>query len=91
MRFIKDMNVQDIVKIKENGVPVDYTIVRKITPDSPFIGHTSGIALVRNEYITSPDKVLPLIIVLDEAIVNDDGILIGSDKEVDTNENVIRS
>ena len=91
MRFIKDMNLQDIVKIKENGVPVDYIIVRKITPDSPFMGHTSGIALVRNEYISSPDKVLPLIIVLDEAIVNDDGILIGSDKEVDTNENVIRS
>lgn len=91
MRFIKDMNLQDIVKIKENGVPVDYTIVRKITPDSPFLGHTSGIALVRNEYITSPDRVLPLLIVLDEAIVNDDGILIGSDKEADTNENVIRS
>ena len=91
MRFIKDMNVQDIVKIKENGVPVDYTIVRKITPDSPFLDHTSGIALVRNEYITSPDRVLPLLIVLDEAIVNDDGILIGSDKEADTNENVIRS
>lgn len=29
MRFIKDMNLQDIVKIKENGVPVDYIIVRK--------------------------------------------------------------
>ena len=84
MRFIKDMNVQDIVKIKENGVPVDYTIVCKMTPDSPFLGHTSGVALVRNEYITSPDRVLPLLIVLDEAIVNDDGILIGSDKEVNT-------
>ena len=91
MRFIKDMNVQDIVKIKENGVPVDYTIVCKITPDNPFLGHTSGVALVRNEYITSPDRVLPLLIVLDEAIVNDDCILIGSDKEVDTNENVIRN
>lgn len=90
MRFIKDMNLQDIVKIKENGVPVDYTIVRKITPDSPFLGHTSGIALVRNEYITSPDRVLPLLIILDEAIVND-GILIGSNKEVDANENVIGS
>lgn len=84
MRFIKDMNVQDIVKIRENGVPVDYTTVYKITPDSPFLGHTSGIALVRNEYITSPDRGLPLLIVLDEAIVNDEGILIGSDKEVDT-------
>ena len=91
MRFIKDMNVQDIVKIKENGVPVDYTIVCKITPDSPFLGHTSGVALVRNEYITSPDRVLPLLIILDEAIVNDEGILIGSTKEVDANENVIRS
>ena len=90
MKYIREMNVQDIVKIKENGVPVDYTIVRKITPDSPFIGHTSGIALVRNEYITSPDKVLPLLIVLDEAIVNDDGMLIGSDNEEDTDENVIR-
>lgn len=90
MRFIKDMNLQDIVKIKENGVPVDYTIVRKITPDSPFLGHTSGIALVRNEYITSPDRVLLLLIILDEAIVND-GILIGSNKEVDANENVIGS
>lgn len=84
MRFIKDMNVQDIVKIRENGVPVDYTIVYKITPDSPFLGHTSGIALVRNEYITSPDRGLPLLIILDEAIVNDEGILIGSDKKVDT-------
>ena len=91
MKYIKDMNLHDIVKIKENGVPVDYTIVRKITPDSPFIGHTSGIALVRNEYITSPAKVLPLLIVLDETIVNDDGILIGSDKEVDTNEIYSRS
>ena len=67
-----------------HGVPVDYTIVYKITPDSPFLGHTSGIALVRNEYTTSPDRGLPLLIVLDEAIVNDEGILIGSDKEVDT-------
>lgn len=91
MRFIKDMNLQDIVKIKENGVPVDYIIVRKISPDSPFMGHTSGIALVRNEYISSPDKVLPLLIVLGEARVNDDGILIGSDKEVDTNEIYSRS
>ena len=91
MKYIREMNLQDIVKINENGVPVDYTIVRKITPDSPFIGHTSGVALVRNEYISSPAKVLPLLIVLDEAIVNDDGILIGSDKEVDTNEIYSRS
>lgn len=83
MKYIKEMNLQDIVKIKENGVPVDYTIVCKITPDSPFLGHTSGIALVRNEYTTSPDRVLPLLIILDEAIVNDEGILIGSNKEVD--------
>ena len=91
MRFIKDMKLQDTVKIKENGVPVDYTLVHKLTPDSPFMGHTSGIVLVRNEYIASPDKVLPLLIVLDEAIVNDDGILIGSDKEVDTDEIYSRS
>lgn len=55
------------------------------------MGHTSGIALVRNEYISSPDKVLPLLIVLGEARVNDDGILIVSDKEVDTNEIYSRS
>lgn len=85
MRFIKDMNLYDIVKIKENGVPVDYAIAFKITPDDPFNGCTSGVALVRIDCIASPDKVHPLIVIMDEAMVNDDGILCGSDDEVDTN------
>lgn len=92
MRFIKDMNLYDIVKIKENGVPVDYTIVFKITPDNPFNGYTSGVALVRIDYIVridrivSPAKVRPLIVIKNETVVNDAGILCGSDDEANTNE-----
>ena len=86
MRFIKDMNLYDIVKIKENGVPVDYGIAFKITPDNPFNGYTSGVALVRIECIASPAKIHPLLVIMDEAMVNDDGILCGLDDEVNTNE-----
>ena len=86
MRFIKDMNLYDIVKIKENGVPVDYGIAFKITPDNPFNGYTSGVALVRIDCIASPAKIHPLLVIMDEAMVNDDGILCGSDDEVNTNE-----
>ena len=86
MRFIKDMNLYDIVKIKENGVPVDYVIAFKITPDNPFNGYTSGVALVRIDCIASPAKLHPLLVIMDEAVVNDDGILCGSDDEVNTNE-----
>ena len=86
MRFIKDMNLYDIVKIKENGVPVDYGIAFNITPDNPFNGYTSGVALVRIECIASPAKIHPLLVIMDEAMVNDDGILCGLDDEVNTNE-----
>ena len=86
MRFIKDMNLYDIVKIKENGVPVDYGIAFKVTPDNPFNGCTSGVALVRIDCIASPAKIHPLLVIMDEAMVNDDGILCGSDDEVNTNE-----
>lgn len=85
MRFIKDMHLYDIVKIKENGVPVDYGIAFKITPDNPFNGYTSGVALVRIDCIASPAKIHPLLVIMDEAMVNDDGILCGSDDEVNTN------
>ena len=86
MRFIKDMNLYDIVKIKENGVPVDYIIAFKITPDDPFNGCTSGVALVRIDCIASqsPAKLHPLLVIMDEAMVNDDGILCGSDDESNT-------
>ena len=86
MRFIKDMNLYDIVKIKENDVPVDYGIAFKITPDNPFNGYTSGVALVRIDCIASPAKIHPLLVIMDEAMVNDDGILCGLDDEVNTNE-----
>ena len=86
MKCIKDMPLYDIVKIKENGVPVDYGIAFKVTPDNPFNGYTSGVALVRIDCIASPAKIHPLIVIMDEAMVNDDGILCGSDDEVNTNE-----
>ena len=86
MRFIKDMNLYDIVKIKENDVPVDYGIAFKITPDNPFNGYTSGVALVRIDCIASPAKIHPLLVIMNEAMVNDDGILCGSDDEINTNE-----
>ena len=86
MRFIKDMNLYDIVKIKENGVPVDYVIAFKITPDNPFNGCTFGVAVVRIDCIASPAKIHPLLVIMDEAMVNDDGILCGSDDEANTNE-----
>ena len=85
MRFIKDMNLYEIVKIKENGVPADYIIAFKITPDDPFNGCTSGVALVRIDCIAPPAKLHPLLVIMDEAMVNDDGILCGSDDEANTN------
>ena len=85
MRFIKDMNLYDIVKIKENGVPVDYAIAFKVTPDNPFNGCTSGVALVRIDSIAYPAKLHPLLVIMNEAMVNDDGILCGSDDEANTN------
>ena len=85
MRFIKDMHLYDIVKIKENGVPVDYVIAFKITPDNPFNGYTSGVALVRIDCIASPAKIHPLLVIMNEAMVNDYGILCGSDDETNTN------
>lgn len=85
MRFIKDMNLYDIVKIKENGIPVDYGIAFKITPDNPFNGYTSGVALVRIDSIASPAKIHPLLVIMNEAMVNDYGILCGSDDEANTN------
>lgn len=85
MRFIKDMHLYEIVKIKENDVPVDYAIVFKITPDNPFNGCTSGVAIMRIDCIASPAKIHPLLVIMNEAMVNDAGILCGSDDEVNTN------
>lgn len=49
MKRAKELNLFDIVKIKENGVPVEYAVVYKITPDKPFHGYTSGTVVCRTE------------------------------------------
>lgn len=86
MKLLKDMKVFDTVKLKENGVPVDYTVVYKATPDNPFNGHTSGTAICRNESVPDIHQI-PLILLDDKVQVDDDGILTAiTDEEVDTNE-----
>lgn len=75
MRMLKDMELMNVVKIRENNVPVDYIVVRKITPDNPFYGYTSGIIVCRKEVL--PDKyVYPIILLSDEAQVDDSGFIV---------------
>lgn len=33
MKLLKDMKIFDTVKLKENGVPVEYIVMYKITPE----------------------------------------------------------
>ena len=92
MKRVKELNLGDIVKIKENGVPVEFTVVYKITPDKPFHGYTSGIVICRN----GPDPIfhrIPLIILEDDKLqVDDDGLISAiTNEEVDTNEIYSRS
>lgn len=92
MKLLKDMKVFDTVKLKENGVPVDYTVVYKATPDNPFNGHTSGTAICRNESVSDLHQI-PLILLEDDKVqVDDDGVLSAiTNEEVDTNEIYSRS
>lgn len=87
MKLLRDMKIFDTVKLKENGVPVDYTVVYKVTPDKPFNGHTSGTAICRNEPVSDLHQI-PLILLDDDKVqVDDDGVLSVIDNgEVDTNE-----
>lgn len=92
MKLLKDMKIFDTVKLKENGVPVEYTVVCKVTPDSPFNGHTSGTAICRNEFVSDTHRI-PLILLDDDKVqVDDDGVLTAiTDEGVDTNEIYSRS
>lgn len=92
MKLLKDMKIFDTVKLKENGVPVDYTVVYKATPDNPFNGHTSGTAICRNESVPNLHQI-PLILLDDDKVqVDEDGLLTAiTDEEVDTNEIYSRS
>ena len=92
MKLLKDMKIFDIVKLKENGVPVEYTVVFKATPNTPFNGHTSGTAICRNESVPDLHRI-PLILLDDDKVqVDDDGLLTAiTDEEVDTNEIYSRS
>lgn len=92
MKLLKDMKVFDIVKLKENGVPVEYTVVYKVTPDNPFNGHTSGTAICRNESVPNLHQI-PLILLDDDKVqVDDDGVLTAiTDEWVDINEIYSRS
>ena len=51
MKLLKDMKIFDTVKLKENGVPVEYIVMYKITPDNSFNGHTSGTGICRKNPI----------------------------------------
>lgn len=87
MKLVKELNLGDIVKIKENGVPAKFTVVDKITPDKPFNGFTSGTVVCRN----GPDPIfhrIPLLILDDDKLqVDDDGLISAiTDEGVDTNE-----
>ena len=92
MKLLKDMKIFDTVKIKENGVPVEYTIVFKATPNTPFNGHTSGTAICRNEPVSDLHQI-PLILLDDDKVqVDEDGVLTAiTNEEVDTNEIYSRS
>lgn len=92
MKLLKDMKIFDTVKLKENGVPVEYTVVFKATPNTPFNGHTSGTAICRNESVPDLHRI-PLILLDDDKVqVDDDGILTAiTNEEVDTNEIYSRS
>lgn len=92
MKLLKDMKIFDTVKLKENGVPVEYTVVFKATPNTPFNGHTSGTAICRNESVPDLHRI-PLILLDDDKVqVDDDGVLSAiTDEEVDTNEIYSRS
>lgn len=92
MKLLKDMKIFDTVKLKENGVPVEYTVVFKATPNTPFNGHTSGTAICRNEPVSDLHRI-PLILLDDDKVqVDYDGVLSAiTDEEVDTNEIYSRS
>lgn len=92
MKLLKDMKIFDTVKLKENGVPVEYTVVFKATPNTPFNGHTSGTAICRNESVPDLHRI-PLILLDDDKVqVDYDGVLSAiTDEEVDTNEIYSRS
>lgn len=92
MKLLKDMKFFDTVKLRENGVPVEYTVVYKATPDEPFNGHTSGTAICRNESLSDLHQI-PLILLDDDKVqVDDDGVLSAiTDEEVNTNEVYSRS
>lgn len=47
MAFLGDMNVGDIVKIKENGTPVNFIIVNKGKPSSMYDNSCDGVWLLR--------------------------------------------
>lgn len=85
MKRVKELDLNDIVKIKENGVPVEFAVVHKITPDKPFHGYTSGTVICR----IGPDPIfhrIPLIILDDNKLqVDDDGLLSAiTNEEADT-------
>lgn len=85
MKRATELNLYDMVKIKENGVPAEYAVVYKITPDKPLHGFTSGTVVCR----TKPDPIfhrMPLIILDDDKLqVDDDGLLSAiTDEEADT-------
>ena len=91
MKLLKDMKIFDTVKLKENGVPVEYTVVFKATPNTPFNGHTSGTVICRNESVPDLHRI-PLILLDDKVQVDYDGVLSAiTDEEVDTNEIYSRS
>lgn len=92
MKLLKDMKIFDTVKLKENGVPVEYTVVYKATPDNPFNGHTSGTAICRNESVPDIHQI-PLILLDDDKVqVDEDGLLTAiTDVEVNIDEVYSRS